>query len=547
MKQRWRLIVLMFMTSCVWGHAQLTSLYKQLDDAISHTQEYVAAKEHSIQRLVGKLSLTQDSREKYYLCKSIFEEYRSYKSDSALAYVSRCLHLAQEMKDQSLTDACRVAMAYQCSSTGLSVEALDFVGSLSHVPTSPERLAEYDKAYSHVYGELAFYCKVPSLKQEYYRRQDAYDDLLFKNASPQFDYCLQRKEQRAMKAKDLKAALHYNDMRMRGLKDTDRDFAIVAFYRADDYGKMNKKEERQYWMLKAAICDIKNAVMDQGAMWEVANILREQGDMERSHRYIQFAWNCSQIYTTRLRSWQISPILSSVNENYQLQLNKRNNQLRSGIMAIGVLVVLLLATIFYINRQRKKLSEARDQLHRSNQQLSELNANLTTANAELHSLNTELSQANRMKEEYVGRFMRLCSQYIDRQNDFRKLVHRKVKNHEYQQLFEETKSQDDQEKELVELYENFDSAFLHLFPHFVEDFNALLRPEERIPLDKAKGLPTQIRIFALIRLGIEDSAKIAEFLHYSVNTIYSYRARVKNGAKENRDEFESQVKRIGMS
>lgn len=547
MKQRWRLTFLMFMTSCVWGHAQLTSLYKQLDDAISHTQEYVAVKEHSIHRLVGKLSLAQDSREKYYLCKSIFEEYRSFKSDSALAYANRCLHFASEMRDQSLVDACKVAMAYQCSSTGLYVEALDLLGSISHVPTSPERLAEYYRAYSHVYGELAFYCKVSSLKQEYYHRQDAYDNLLLKKASPLFDYVLQRKEQRAMTAKDFKAALHFNDMRMKGLKDTDRDFAIMAYYRASDYGKMNIKDKSLYWMLKAAICDIKNAVMDQGAMWEIANILREQGDMERSHQYIQFAWNCSQIYSTRLRSWQISPILSSVNENYQYQLNKRNNQLRLGIIIIGVLAILLLATIFYINRQRKKLSEARDQLHRSNQQLSELNANLMTANAELHSLNTELSQANRMKEEYVGRFMRLCSQYIDRQNDFRKFVHRKMKNHEYQQLLEKTKSQDDQEKELVELYENFDSAFLHLFPHFVEDFNALLRPEEQIPLDKAKGLPTQIRIFALIRLGIEDSAKIAEFLHYSVNTIYSYRARVKNGAKENRDEFENQVKRIGMS
>lgn len=547
MRQRLGLIVLMFMTSCVWGRAQLASLYKQLDDAISHTQEYVAVKENAIHQLTGKLAVTQDTRERFYLCKSIFEEYRSYKSDSALAYMNRCLHLAREMKDQSLVDVCKVAMAYQCSSTGLYVESLDLLGSISHLPSSPKTLDDYYKAYSHVYGELANYSKVPNLKQAYYKQQDEYDVLLFKVAPPYSDYDLQRKECKAVADNDFKGAIHYNNLRMKGLKDTDRDYAIVAFYRAIDFRMTDNKDSCMYWMLKAAICDIKHAVMDQGAMWEIANTLREQGDMERSHRYIQFAWNCSQIYSTRLRSWQISPILSSVNENYQYQLNKRNGQLRSGIIAIGVLAVLLLATIFYINRQRKKLSEARDQLHRSNLQLSELNANLTVANAKLHSLNTELSQANRVKEEYVGRFMRLCSQYIDRQNDFRKLVHRKVKNHEYQQLFEETKGQDDQERELDELYENFDSAFLHLFPHFVEDFNALLRPEEQIPLDKGKGLPTQIRIFALIRLGIEDSAKIAEFLHYSVNTIYSYRARVKNGAKANRDDFENQVKRIGMS
>ena len=140
--------------------------------------------------------------------------------------------------------------------------------------------------------------------------------------------------------------------------------------------------------------------------------------------------------------------------------------------------------------------------------------------------------------------MRLCSLYIDKMDQFRKRVNKLVKNREYQEVYNMTRSQEFKDKELEELYDSFDEAFLHLFPDFVEQFNALLVPEERIVLLKGERMNTSLRIFALIRLGIEDSSKIAEFLHYSVNTIYNYRARIKNGAIADREHFEENVKQI---
>ena len=142
--------------------------------------------------------------------------------------------------------------------------------------------------------------------------------------------------------------------------------------------------------------------------------------------------------------------------------------------------------------------------------------------------------------------MSLCSQYIDKLDDYRKMVNKKMKNKELDELYRISKSTELKEKELEELLHNFDSVFLHLFPHFVDDFNALLQPEMRITPKEENRLVTEIRIFALIRLGIEDSSKIAEFLHYSVNTIYNYRARIKNGALDNRESFERRVKLLGM-
>ena len=169
----------------------------------------------------------------------------------------------------------------------------------------------------------------------------------------------------------------------------------------------------------------------------------------------------------------------------------------------------------------------------------------STLNSQLSSLNSQLSESNRVKEEYIGRFMSLCSQYIDKLDDYRKMVNKKMKNKELEDLFRMSKSTELKEKELEELYQNFDSVFLHLFPNFVNDFNALLQPEQQIHPKEDNRLTTEIRIFALIRLGIEDSSKIAEFLHYSVNTIYNYRARIKNGALDNRESFERRIKQLG--
>jgi hypothetical protein len=170
---------------------------------------------------------------------------------------------------------------------------------------------------------------------------------------------------------------------------------------------------------------------------------------------------------------------------------------------------------------------------------------LSTLNEELSTLNSQLSESNRVKEEYIGRFMSLCSQYIDKLDDYRKMVNKKMKNKELDELYRLSKSTELKEKEIEELLQNFDSVFLHLYPNFVEEFNALLQPEMRFQKRDDNRLVTEIRIFALIRLGIEDSSKIAEFLHYSVNTIYNYRARIKNGALDNRESFERRVKMLG--
>jgi DNA-binding CsgD family transcriptional regulator len=195
----------------------------------------------------------------------------------------------------------------------------------------------------------------------------------------------------------------------------------------------------------------------------------------------------------------------------------------------------------------KRLSNARKELQNANTQLNEVSRDLVQVNTQLKSLNHELSEANHIKEEYIGFFLEMCSTYIDKLENYRKMVNRKVTSGQYEDLFTATKSSQYIDSELTEFYSNFDNTFLNLFPNFVEEFNKLLIKEERIVLKIEELLNTELRIFALIRLGITDSSKIASFLRYSVNTIYNYRTRVRNKALVPRDDFERLVSLIGVN
>lgn len=276
----------------------------------------------------------------------------------------------------------------------------------------------------------------------------------------------------------------------------------------------------------------------------LAQLLYEDGDMERAYQYMRFSWNATKFYNARLRSWQSADVLSLIDKTYQAMIEKQNGRLQQYLLLITTLLVLLIVALGYIYRQMKKLADARNHLQQANEQLNGLNEELRQMNSCLSSTNIELSESNQIKEEYIARFIKLCSTYINRLDAYRRMVNKKVSAGQIAELLKITRSQDALDEELEELYANFDTAFLHLFPDFVKKFNDLLQDNERIVLKKDELLNTELRIFALIRLGIEDSSQIAEFLRYSVNTIYNYRAKVKNKTRGSREDFEDLVRKI---
>ena len=542
------LLALLFLpfTVVANGGIDLVQVYQQLDEAIKHTEQYTQEREQRITKHRTALEVTKDPAGQYELCYHLYEEFQPYMNDSAIYYIDRCIALAEKMGDHIRAEQCQLQLAFQCTESGMYNEAMDILRAIDVTQISDAKNRQkYYSTISHLYSEVGYYCKVPRLQREYYATGDRYRALIDSTVSSR-DEALQIKEMQCFSAGDAQGALKYSDMRLKQVSEGSHEFAIVAFYRYLDYTLKGDSVQARYWVTQSALSDVRNAIMDQGALWELANLLMADGDMDRAYYYIHFAWQCANKFNTVKRNNQISPVLTSISDNYEESLKRANRQLLALAVVASLLAALFLAILFYSNSQRKKLARARNELSMSNQQLGQLNQQLSELNAQLGDTNIRLNESNRVKDEYVGRFIHLCSFYIDRLDEMRKRVNKMVKGKDLAALDKFTEGNELRDQNLNELYEMFDSTFLHLFPNFVADFNALLQPESRITLDDPRTLNTDLRIFALIRLGIEDSSRIAEFLHYSVNTIYNYRAKVKNGALTDRDSFEARVKAIGM-
>ena len=538
----------------------IDKLCKPIDEAILQSPQYVDAYEQKITKARHDYERETDLKRKYEKGFRLYQLYRPFVADSAMFFLQQCMVLAEQTGRRSEAVRCRSLLGLRCSNIGMYDEALLILDSIQTAGVDDETLGVYYEAYNNVYSELAYYTHIEEMRKAYQRKARQYEELMFRYLPPDAESRFLRLEQRAQGEGNFKESMRINDEWLQTVEPGSHPYALVALYRYIEFKEQRDTTQMMKWLVESVLADIRNSVMDQGSMWELANELMLNGDFERASRYIIFTSECANRYGSRQRNWQISPLLSDIAKGYKNKSEHTTRQLRWLLGVISILALLLLAALFYVRSRNRQLRAARNALSSKNHELSELNLQLSEANKqqsllndqlkslndELARSNSQLSESNRVKEEYIGRFLRLCSMYIDQMDSLRKRVNKLTKNRQFDELYKITRPQEFKERELEELYVNFDSAFLHLFPNFVSDFNALLRPEERIEQPDEGRLNTAIRIFALIRLGIEDSGKIAEFLHYSVNTIYNYRARVKNGAIRDRENFERYVKEIGM-
>ena len=531
---------------------KLNKLYDEIDEAIDHSPEYVAEYEKQIDRSRKDYNAAKEVSEKYRLALDLYEKYRAFLNDSALFYLDQAEIWAKKMKDSTEVGDVRSMKAFQCSTVGLYNEALTIIRSVDKRQLDTLGLTHYYMALMHVHGELAYYTQVNSMRESLYAKHACYRDSLYRVIDHSSQDYMMRRILELQGQKRFNEAMSISDRWMKQVSTESRDYAIAAYYRYLIVSAQGDLEQAKYWLAQSALSDIRHAVMDQASLLSLAEMLNADKNLDRSYKYIRFTWECNNKFNTRMRAWQISPILDVIDNNYKNQLSHNAYVMTVSMIVVSILAFMLLGVLFFLHRRNKQLDSARnalkisnDELHAANGQLASQTEELSTLNSQLSTLNLQLSESNRVKEEYIGRFMSLCSQYIDKLDDYRKMVNKKMKNKELEELFRMSKSTELKERELEELYQNFDSVFLHLFPNFVNDFNALLQNDMQVHPKEENRLTTEIRIFALIRLGIEDSSKIAEFLHYSVNTIYNYRARIKNGALDNRESFERRIKQLG--
>lgn len=539
--------LLFFSCSSAFAGESLDSLLNVLDKTIKEADTYVQIKENKIHELKREARKTAPlSIERYHLNNDIYLEYKAYSSDSALHYLNENLLLARQLNDKERELKIQLELSYLLSSIGMYMEAADILNSIDRQTLPTSLLGHYYTCYEHVYSEAgAAQPRYKMFASRYVKLSHVYRDSMEVTLDSSSVTYLWLRETQLREAGKYDEAMEFSDRRLAEASFGTPQYALVAYQRFRLFESMGKKDEHLYYLVLSAISDVRSAIKEQSSLMVLAQELHSKGDLKRAYDYINFSWEISQFYKTRLRSWMNITPLSMINGNYQDIIKQQNRELLIYITCVALLALLLVVALIYIYRQMKALSIAKKGLQEVNERLFSLNEELEEVNRHLRSTNLELSESNLIKEAYIARFFKLCSVYVDRLQAYRKLVNKKLQRGQVAELLKMTHlSNDIVTVEVQELYANFDSAFLHLFPNFVESLNELLLPEEQIVLKPDELLNTELRIFALIRLGIKDSSQIAELLHYSVNTIYNYRSRVKTKARVSRDDFEDLVAKI---
>lgn len=520
----------------------IDSIFTELNYAIKHKQQYVKEKEKRIagfkKVLSGDLSLQQE-----YACnKNLYQEYLKFRMDSAIYYVKKNLRIATILKNKNWADAAQLQLANLYSSSGRYRESEQLLKSINKKKLAKELFPIYYTAYSQFFEH---YC-TNTYDGQYIQYIEVYRDSLLSVLDPLSLKYKINLAQRHMYKGETAIAQKELFVLLKHVRQTDQDYAMVAYLIGHIYGqKKNIGEEKKYYIISAT-ADIKNSIKDNASVQNLALIYYQTGDIDNAYRFTKSAIEDAIFCNVKFRTLQISELYSIINTAYLDKEAKRKGQLQAYLIAISILSLFLVIAVAYVYRQMKKVSRIKEELHLSSNKLAELNADISKTNDQLNERNAQLSESNHIKEEYIAHFFDLCSAYITKLENYRKTLNKKATDRQLEELFRMLKSTTVVDNELEELYKNFDNIFLNLYPTFVRDFNSLLIKDEQLLPKQGELLNTELRIFALIRLGITDSVKIAAFLRYSLSTIYNYRTKARNKAAVSRDEFEEMVSKIGI-
>ena len=522
------------------------SLLLKLDQAIKERPIYMEQKELKLVELKRQLHRQIPDEERFAILGTLLDEYRSFNTDSALHMAEEREQIAIRLGNREYIDNARMNKADVLGMTGMYKEVMDLMRNI-HIDRLPVDIHPYYyHIYRTVYGLMADYAVTAYEKKLYTELTDKYrDSLLLVNKDNLLIHTLIQSDQYNVRNEYDKAIRLLTDY-LALQKDYEHDVAICAYTLSESYRLKGDKEKEKEYLIVSAMADMKTAVREYISLRKLAVLLYQEGDIERAYSYVKICMEDAAC-NARLRKLEILEIFPIINDAYQQKTEKQQEQMKWALVSISLLSLFLLLAIFYVYKQMKKVAAARREVIDANKRLKELNDELHLSNAQLKEANHSIAENSYLKEEYIGRYMDQCSVYLEKMDNYRRSLGKIAATGNVEELYKNIKSSKFIEGELKEFYTNFDNTFLQLFPTFVEDFNALLADDEQISLKAGERMNTELRIFALIRLGITDSVKIAQFLRYSVTTIYNYRTKVRNKAAGDRDLLEQEVMTIGKS
>lgn len=516
----------------------IDSLLLELDETVKNRHLYTEEKEKQIAEIKERQKLTSSEEELYVILGELFEQYKNYQMDSALQIANKRIKVAEKMINPEFQIMSSMNLAEILIGTGMYKEAFDMLDNQNReIETAAIKTYRYH-LYHSLYVLMTNYSITERQKEEYEKLTMQYKDSIIGILTVDDIgwHMVSATKLLAQNKTEEAYAIALECYQRFGV--SNQSIGMSAYTLADICRVMGKFDEEKKYLAISALGDLQGAVKEYISLRALADILYNEGDIGRAYDYTKCAMEDAIFCNARLRALEISQMLPIINESYDVKMQKEKDRLALLLGIISFLSLLLLCTLVYIYIQLKALSVARKRLKQSNMELEVFNRNL-------NKLNRELSESNLVKEEYIGYVFSMCSAYIDKLEDFRKKTNRKLKAGQIDELIRSTSSSSLVSDELKEFHRSFDTIFLKLYPTFIEDFNSLLLPEEAITPKEGDLLTPELRIFALIRLGISDSAKIADFLHYSTQTVYNYRMKVRNKSRVPKEKFSSEVNRIG--
>ena len=507
-------------------------LLRILDDKIKHKKYYEIKKKNHIQKLKKEALLYKNNDSiSYHLNYLIVEEYVGYQCDSAYIYSDKNKEIANRSNNEIWLYKNLLQRSVLLSTTGLFVESKEILDHINPEALPSQLKFSYNSAYECLYSNLSDYSGGDSPYNKIYKNKLAdYYNSAYKALKPGDPfYYLFLSHKNRIENNWSQAEQNVNKF-LETTHPGTRLHAIGSFCKAVIDAKLGNIESQERCLIYSAISDIESSTKENRSMQDLASILYQKGETVRAYKYIQSSLEDANFYNARFRNIQISKVQPIIEETYLQTINTQNKQLRWSIFLISILFAGLGITMYFIYKQLKMIAKSRN--------------DLSNTNSVLKSLNNKLDEANHIKEEYIAFFIRQNSNYLEKFERYKKLISIRLSTGQLDKLSAMVNDRKNEEMDLNELYHNFDQAFLRIYPNFVEEVNNLLRKEEKYNL-KFGTLNTELRIFALIRLGINDTNQISEFLRYSLRTIYNYRSKVKAKSVIENDEFEAKIMQIG--
>lgn len=521
-------------------------LLERLDATLDMKETYQGYFKERIAVLNDVLAEQNDPDQIYNIRKRLALAYKPNSFDSTLNFLlsNRALAASEGDRLKEMETDFMLVEAY--TKAGYHIEASEILGGYSAEYVPEEMLQAYYSAAHCFNGETMAYTSSDATYAEKEARRDHFRTLVLQMIEEGTLYWYDLKREEAEASGDVLKSREYARKMIECTEVNTPDYARAAYFYAHTFRKEPQSPEREEWLIRSAIADVMCATNDYASLNEISRMLFERGDIDRAFKYL--ADHCmtdALAYNGKLRAWQISQFFPEIERAYQAK-HARQTRRMAGVMAVavGLLIILLLLMIFIFKRQQI-LDSMRRKLQESYLQIDERNRDLVSINSRLVSLNAQIQEADKVKQEYIALFLSILSENISKTRQYRNHVLKSIRQGKTQMLVEEIENLPSLDDDILEFYKMFDETFVNLYPDFVERFNGLLADGAAIVPKGDDILTPELRIFALIKLGITDSSKIASLLHYSANTIYNYRAKIKNKARGSRDEFEAAVRNIG--